>query len=64
MKSLKPPVINLLESMFRFNGEDRISVHNALFHPFFSPYHCLQDEPVVDPDVLRILQRVKILLVY
>src|SRR5690349_19523713 len=40
--------LDLLDKMLTFNPEHRISVENALAHPYFGHYYDPEDEPVAD----------------
>ena len=41
--------INLLSRMLVLNPKDRITVDQALFHPFLNKYHDPDDEPICVP---------------
>jgi mitogen-activated protein kinase 1/3 len=43
-KSLTPDCINLLKRMLEFSPDKRITVHEALNHPYLAELHDLQDE--------------------
>jgi serine/threonine protein kinase len=40
-----PDGIDLLKKMLAFNPKNRISVQEALEHPFLADLHCPDDEP-------------------
>ncbi len=40
--------LDLLEKMLTFNPKKRISVSDALAHPYFSQLHCEEDEPICE----------------
>ena len=41
--------LDLLEKLLAFNPVKRISVEEALKHPYLEPYHDPDDEPTADP---------------
>jgi serine/threonine protein kinase len=41
--------LDLLEKLLAFNPVKRISVEEALRHPYLEPYHDPEDEPTADP---------------
>jgi mitogen-activated protein kinase 1/3 len=41
--------LDLLERLLAFNPVKRISVEDALKHPYLEPYHDPEDEPTADP---------------
>lgn len=43
-----PEGIDLLRKMLTFNPDKRITVEEALAHPYFADLHCEDDEPVAD----------------
>lgn len=45
----KPDSIDLLEKLLAFNPVKRITVEQALKHPYLSPYHDPEDEPTAEP---------------
>ncbi|KAL7008043.1 mitogen activated protein kinase [Cystobasidiomycetes sp. EMM_F5] len=45
----KPLAIDLLEKCLTFNPKKRITVEEALAHPYLAPYHDETDEPASDP---------------
>ncbi len=40
--------LDLLEKMLAFNPKKRITVTEALAHPYLSQLHCEEDEPICD----------------
>lgn len=44
-----PLAIDLLEKLLTFNPAKRISVEQALEHPYLRPYHDAEDEPTAPP---------------
>ncbi|KDQ26778.1 hypothetical protein PLEOSDRAFT_1043792, partial [Pleurotus ostreatus PC15] len=46
--SADPQAIDLLTKMLAFDPVDRITVNEALEHPWLSSYHDIKDEPVCD----------------
>lgn len=45
-----PPIaIDLLKKMLTFNPKKRITVEDALAHPYLSALHCPDDEPITTP---------------
>lgn len=40
--------LDLLNGMLQFDPEKRISIEEALAHPYLAQLHCLEDEPVAD----------------
>lgn len=48
-RKISPQGIDLLERMLAFNPDKRISVDEALSHPFVSRYHDPNDEPTTTP---------------
>jgi p38 MAP kinase len=47
-KHAEPAAIDLLEKMLVFDPKKRITAAEALAHPYLSPYHDPDDEPVTD----------------
>ncbi|KAJ8581912.1 Pkinase-domain-containing protein [Rhizopogon salebrosus TDB-379] len=47
--SANPLAIDFLEKCLTFSPKRRITVAEALQHPYFEPYHDPDDEPVADP---------------
>lgn len=45
----EPPAIDLLGAMLRFDPRERISVCQALEHPYLAKYHDTDDEPICVP---------------
>jgi mitogen-activated protein kinase 1/3 len=41
--------LDLLEKLLAFNPVKRITVDEALKHPYLEPYHDPEDEPTADP---------------
>ena len=41
--------LDLLERLLAFNPVKRISVEEALRHPYLEPYHDPEDEPTAEP---------------
>lgn len=41
--------LDLLEKLLAFNPAKRITVEEALRHPYLEPYHDPEDEPTADP---------------
>ena len=41
-----PNALDLLKKLLQFHPEGRITVTEALEHPYLSVYHCAEDEPV------------------
>jgi mitogen-activated protein kinase 1/3 len=41
--------LDLLEKLLAFNPAKRITVEDALRHPYLEPYHDPEDEPTADP---------------
>jgi serine/threonine protein kinase len=41
--------LDLLERLLAFNPVKRITVEEALKHPYLEPYHDPEDEPTADP---------------
>jgi len=41
--------LDLLEKLLAFNPAKRITVEEALRHPYLEPYHDPDDEPTADP---------------
>ena len=41
--------LDLLEKLLAFNPVKRISVEDALKHPYLEPYHDPDDEPTAEP---------------
>jgi mitogen-activated protein kinase 1/3 len=41
--------VDLLEKLLAFNPVKRITVEEALKHPYLEPYHDPEDEPTTDP---------------
>ncbi|CAG9322854.1 unnamed protein product [Blepharisma stoltei] len=48
-RNSNPDAVDLLKRMLVFNPDKRISVEDALAHPYLSTFHCEEDEPVSDP---------------
>ena len=44
-----PLALDLLEKFLTFNPAKRITVEEALRHPYLEPYHDPEDEPSMDP---------------
>lgn len=44
-----PQAIDLLEKLLAFNPAKRITVEEALKHPYLEPYHDPEDEPTAPP---------------
>ncbi|PVU96958.1 hypothetical protein BB559_002188 [Furculomyces boomerangus] len=44
-----PLAVDMIEKMLTFNPKRRISVEEALAHPYLEPYHDPEDEPVAPP---------------
>jgi mitogen-activated protein kinase 1/3 len=44
-----PLAMDLVEKMLTFNPDNRISVKEALEHPYFCQYHDPDDEPTCQP---------------
>jgi serine/threonine protein kinase len=45
-----PPVaVDLLKKMLTFDPKKRITVDDALEHPYLSALHCPEDEPTTEP---------------
>ncbi|ORZ38406.1 mitogen-activated protein kinase [Catenaria anguillulae PL171] len=44
-----PNAVDLLEKMLTFNPTKRITVDEALSHPYLEPYHDPEDEPIAPP---------------
>lgn len=44
-----PETIDLLRKMLNFNPKKRITVDEALAHPYLSALHCPDDEPTTTP---------------
>ena len=44
-----PLALDLLKQMLVISPERRITVAEALEHPFFAEFHDVDDEPVADP---------------
>lgn len=44
-----PDAIDLLEKMLKFDPEKRITIEDALKHPYLIKYHDPNDEPVGEP---------------
>eukprot|EP00759_Apiculatamorpha_spiralis_P052986 PhF_6_TR6076/c1_g1_i1/m.8854 len=44
--------VGLLKQMLRFAPEDRITIEQALDHPYLAEWHCPEDEPTSDVFVL------------
>lgn len=45
-KDANPDALDLLEKMLMFNPQKRITIEQALEHPYMSSLHSLEDEPV------------------
>ena len=48
-KDCSPVAVDLLKKMLTFDPTKRISVQDALNHPFLEELHCPEDEPTTDP---------------
>jgi len=48
-RGANPLAIDLVTKMLRFNAKERISVEDALAHPYLRSLHCLEDEPKGKP---------------
>ena len=48
-RDANPLALDLLRSMLIFNPDKRITVEEALDHPYLSALHCAEDEPVSKP---------------
>jgi len=44
-----PLALDMLEKLLAFNPTKRITVEEALKHPYLEPYHDPEDEPSADP---------------
>lgn len=44
-----PQALDLLEKLLAFNPAKRITVEEALKHPYLEPYHDPEDEPTAPP---------------
>jgi mitogen-activated protein kinase 1/3 len=44
-----PLALDLLEKLLAFNPVKRITVEEALRHPYLEPYHDPEDEPTAEP---------------
>lgn len=44
-----PPAQDLLSLMLRWDPESRISVEQAIMHPYLEKLHCYEDEPMREP---------------
>ena len=44
-----PMALDLLEKLLMFNPQKRITVEEALKHPYLEPYHDPEDEPTARP---------------
>ena len=50
-KGANPLAVDLLKKMLVYDPEDRITVNDALAHPYFKQLHFEDDEPTTDPVV-------------
>jgi len=48
-ESCPPVAVDLLRKMLTFDPKKRITVDDALDHPYLSALHCPEDEPTTDP---------------
>ena len=48
-ESCPPPAVDLLKRMLTFDPKKRITVDDALEHPYLSALHCPEDEPTTEP---------------
>lgn len=48
-KTTSEQALDLLEKLLAFNPVKRITVDEALQHPYLEPYHDPEDEPTADP---------------
>lgn len=44
-----PLAIDLLQQLLVFNPKNRITIDQALAHPYLAALHCPDDEPVTNP---------------
>jgi len=48
LPNANPAAIDLLEKMLKFDPDDRLTVEDALRHPYLESLHDPTDEPVMD----------------